>query len=89
MNITPLGRKVLVKKLIQGNAFNLSNGLHVPNQSGRDDRHTVLAVGPKVLQPIIPGDEVYILPTATAEIVTIEGEVIKFVHEDSIYAATE
>lgn len=89
MNIQPLGKKVAVKKILIEDGFDEKTGLFMINRSQKDDRHVVVALGPKCVQPILPGSIVIIPPTVEAVIVKHDGDVIKFVHEDSIVGIEE
>jgi co-chaperonin GroES (HSP10) len=80
MNITPLRDQVLVKKIVVGGGIQqTTGGIFVPTSPHRDDRHEVVAIGPDVDLPLVPGDIVYIAPTVESHIVTIDRIPYKFV----------
>ena len=89
MNLQPLGTKVLVKKQIISQEPIMENGIFVMNKSGRDDRYDVVAIGPKCELPILPGDVVFISPTAPGEVITVERVPFKFIEESLIFGKEE
>jgi co-chaperonin GroES (HSP10) len=82
--ITPLNRNVLVKKQIIEDGIDQVHGIYVMGRSNKDNRYTVIALGAQCEYPLLPGDVVIIGPTVPAEIVTINGGVLKFVNETHI-----
>lgn len=79
MNIQPVGKNILLKKVQQEAGVNAA-GLWVPDQTRHEDRHVVVAIGADVTIPITQGSIVYV--TSIASLMTIQGH--KFVHEDSV-----
>ena len=90
MNIRPLRDQVVLKKIIiTEGPMRTAGGLFVLSQPHRDDRHTVVAVGPDCQHELIPGDVVLVHPTAPSHIVEVDREVLKFVEEKHIYGKEE
>lgn len=90
MNIQPLHKNVLVKKVVIGGGMQQTgSGLFVPTMPHRDDRHEVIALGPECTLPILPGDIVFIPPTVPANIVEVDRAVLKFVNEKDIWGKEE
>lgn len=83
IKVQPLGKNVLARKLLKGDQ--LVNGIYTINQSHRDDRYVVVAVGSETKEVTL-GDTIYVHPTAPSKYVEFEGEVLRHVPEDYIYA---
>lgn len=81
--IRPLKKNVLARKLNKGEK--IINGIVTLAMSHRDDKYLVIAVGPDTKE-VIPGDIIYIHPTAPSQYVDYENEVLRHVSEDYIYA---
>lgn len=81
--ISPLKNNVIARKLAP--LEQEINGIIVMTCQHRDDRYLVLYVGPDV-QDVSVGDVVYIRPNVDSEYVKYEGDTLRHVSEDNIYA---
>jgi co-chaperonin GroES (HSP10) len=81
--ITPLKNNVIARKLAPMEQE--INGIIVRTQPHRDDRYLVLYVGPDVIDVSV-GDIVYIKPNVDSQYLTHEGDTLRHVAEENIYA---
>lgn len=81
--ISPLRNNVIARKLAPMEQE--INGIIVMTEPHRDDRYLVLYVGPDV-QEVSVGDIVYIRPNVESQYVKYEGDTLRHVSEDNIYA---
>lgn len=86
IKIKPLGDRVLLRKVVTKTQEEVVNGLVIPIYSHRDDRHTVVALGPDCVEELYEGDEVLVLPNAHKEIVDTDWGQVCFVREKDISA---
>jgi co-chaperonin GroES (HSP10) len=81
--IQPLKDNVIVRKLAP--LEQEINGIIVMTQAHRDDRYLVISVGPDV-RDISMGDTVYIRPNAESQYVKYDGDTLRHIAEENIYA---
>jgi co-chaperonin GroES (HSP10) len=61
------------------------NGIIITTQQHRDDRYLVMYVGPDT-RDVSVGDTVYIRPNAESTIVKHDGDTLRVLKEENIYA---
>jgi co-chaperonin GroES (HSP10) len=81
--IQPLKNNIIARKL--STTEQEINGIIVMTQSHRDDRYLVIAVGPDV-RDVSMGDTVYIRPNAESQYVKYDGDTLRHIAEENIYA---
>jgi co-chaperonin GroES (HSP10) len=81
--ISPIKTLVFARKLAPDEQE--INGVIVITQQHRDDRYLVMYVGPDV-RDVSVGDVVYIRPNAESTIVKHDGDTLRVLKEENIYA---
>jgi co-chaperonin GroES (HSP10) len=81
--IQPLKNNVIARKLAP--LEQEINGIIVMTQAHRDDRYLIMYVGPDVLDVSV-GDVVYIRPNAESQYVKYDGDTLRHIAEQNIYA---